>query len=185
MTENQKKRMTIVATLAVTLGLDQITKVIVRNTMDRNIPIEVIGDYAKLVYVENDGAMLSMGNNLPDFWKVVLLSVVPAAILLALLVYTFIKIDTPKNQRFGLSLILGGGIGNVADRIFYGSVTDFMNVGIGDCTYCRTGIFNVADMAIMLGIGILLVSQYRGTKKSKSSEERTQAEPAAKVHDGA
>ena len=52
----------------------------------------------------------------------------------------------------GLTLLIAGGLGNLIDRLVYGYVTDFLNVGIGSL---RTGIFNVADMAIMLGVGLL------------------------------
>lgn len=56
-------------------------------------------------------------------------------------------------SRLGLALAAGGGISNLADRVRYGAVVDFLNVGIGPV---RTGIFNVADMAILLGLAFLL-----------------------------
>ena len=57
----------------------------------------------------------------------------------------------------GLVLFLAGGLSNLVDRIALGSVIDFLNVGIGPI---RTGIFNVADVAIMLGIALLAVDHY-------------------------
>jgi len=56
------------------------------------------------------------------------------------------------------SLILGGGISNVYDRVRYNQVTDFMNMGFPDL---RTGIFNFADVAIMLGLGVMLLGLFR------------------------
>lgn len=58
-----------------------------------------------------------------------------------------------KIETIALSLAVGGGIGNLIDRIAFGSVTDFLNFGIGQV---RTGIFNVADMAIMAGLFLFL-----------------------------
>jgi signal peptidase II len=60
-----------------------------------------------------------------------------------------------------VALFVAGGASNLLDRILYGTVIDFMNVGIGPL---RTGIFNVADMAIMLGAGILVLEGYRSAR---------------------
>ena len=57
----------------------------------------------------------------------------------------------------GAALVVAGGTSNLMDRISYGMVIDFMNVGIGPV---RTGIFNVADMAILLGAGIVVLERY-------------------------
>ena len=59
---------------------------------------------------------------------------------------------------------MAGGASNLADRIIYGMVIDFMNVGIGPL---RTGIFNVADMAIMLGAGVLALEGYRSEGRAE------------------
>jgi signal peptidase II len=64
----------------------------------------------------------------------------------------------PRRALLGVALFVAGGASNLVDRIAYGMVIDFMNVGIGSL---RTGIFNVADMAIMLGAGILVLESYR------------------------
>jgi signal peptidase II len=60
----------------------------------------------------------------------------------------------------GLALIFAGGASNLLDRVAHGSVIDFMNVGVGPL---RTGIFNVADVAIMAGVALLLLTRTRGT----------------------
>lgn len=64
----------------------------------------------------------------------------------------------PKRALFGVALFVAGGASNLVDRITYGMVIDFMNDGIGSV---RTGIFNVADMAIMLGAVILVLEGRR------------------------
>jgi signal peptidase II len=62
-----------------------------------------------------------------------------------------------------VALFIAGGTSNLLDRITYGMVIDFMNVGIGPL---RTGIFNVADMAIMLGAGMLALEGYRAERRA-------------------
>src|SRR5204862_7809977 len=64
----------------------------------------------------------------------------------------------PRRALLGVALFVAGGASTLADRVAYGMVSDFMNIGIGSL---RTGIFNVADMAIMLGAGILVLEGYR------------------------
>lgn len=61
-----------------------------------------------------------------------------------------------------MALFLGGGVSNLLDRLIHGTVIDFMNVGIGPL---RTGIFNVADMAIMLGAGIIVLETWRADRR--------------------
>ena len=64
----------------------------------------------------------------------------------------------PTLALIGMALFVAGGSSNLLDRLTRGSVIDFMNVGIGPL---RTGIFNVADVAIMLGVGLVLLASYR------------------------
>ncbi|HEX8522706.1 MAG TPA: signal peptidase II, partial [Tepidisphaeraceae bacterium] len=66
----------------------------------------------------------------------------------------------------GLTLVAAGGVSNLADRIAHGSVIDFLNVGIGSL---RTGIFNLADMAIMAGMAMLLLWAHRQRKPGEGA----------------
>jgi signal peptidase II len=68
-------------------------------------------------------------------------------------------------QLFGLGLVFAGGASNLVDRISRGSVIDFMNVGLGGL---RTGIFNVADVAILVGVGALLFSHVRLARETRA-----------------
>lgn len=68
-----------------------------------------------------------------------------------------------------LALICGGGIGNLIDRVrFDGHVTDFLNLGVGSI---RTGIFNVADMALMIGVALFFLA-YRRPERASSDPNR-------------
>jgi signal peptidase II len=113
-------------------------------------------------YVQNKGAFLSLGATMPADARFWLLTVAVAGTL-ALLIVMILRQKTNPLTTVGLSLLAGGGIGNLIDRIRWGSVIDFANVGIGPL---RTGVFNVADMAIMAGVGLMLMDMFRSQNKS-------------------
>jgi signal peptidase II len=67
-----------------------------------------------------------------------------------------VNTDLDRFMIVGLCCIIGGGIGNLYDRILYSSVTDFMHIDLGGIF--KTGIFNMADVSVMLGTGLLIIS---------------------------
>jgi len=73
-----------------------------------------------------------------------------------------LKRHCPPTQRLALGLLWAGGVSNLVDRVLHGSVVDFMNIGVG---WLRTGIFNVADMAITIGVLLILLSKSQLTKR--------------------
>ena len=82
--------------------------------------------------------------------------------VLATLLYAVVVLRLGRLRAVALSLVCGGGLGNLIDRIrFDGHVTDFLNVGVGSV---RTGIFNVADMALMVGM-VLFFLAYRQSER--------------------
>lgn len=140
--------------VALNIGCDQVSKIIVREKVDYNEQISIIKDHFILTKVENTGAFLSAGNDLPIAVRFILLSILPVIVLGYGLFYLLMKKDLPKIMQIGLCFLIGGGIGNVIDRLLYGSVTDFLHMDFG---LFRTGIFNLADVSIMIGIGILII----------------------------
>lgn len=138
------------------IGCDRVTKNLAKEHLKGNEQQSYFHDTFRLVYAENTGAALSMGDDLPktaSFW---LLSILPLLILLLLLVYVYRNLEKmPAMRVFSLAMIFAGGIGNIIDRILYDRhVTDFMNIGFGNI---RTGIFNVADVCVTAGvIGLIL-----------------------------
>lgn len=140
--------------VALNIGCDQVSKIIVRDKVDYNEQISIIKDHFILTKVENTGAFLSAGNDLPIAIRFILLSILPVIVLGYGLFYLLMKKDLPKIMQIGLCFLIGGGIGNVIDRLLYGSVTDFLHMDFG---LFRTGIFNLADVSIMIGIGILII----------------------------
>ena len=153
--ENKKGIRFILLALMVALnvGCDQVSKSIVRERVDYNENISIIKDHFILTKVENTGAFLSAGNDLPYVIRFTLLSILPVIVLGYGLFYLFYKTNLPTVMQIGLCFLIGGGIGNVYDRLVFGSVTDFLHIDFG---LFRTGIFNLADVSIMTGIGILL-----------------------------
>ena len=139
----------LLSVIMVNIGCDQISKSLVREHLDYHQTISLVQDNVVLTKVENTGAFLSLGDDLSPMVKNILLSGLPALTMLLLLVWLFRQSDLSKGLMVGLCCVLGGGIGNIFDRIAYGSVTDFMYLQWG---FLHTGVFNCADVSITLGV---------------------------------
>ena len=148
------------AILTVCIGCDQQTKFMAKEQLSYGQPIEYLNGMFKLIYAENTGAFLGLGDSLSPNLKYLFLIFIPTFVLF-LFTVTYFKTSNSYGQFIGMSLIVGGGIGNLIDRIAYGSVVDFMNISIGGL---RTGIFNFADVAVSTGLILLLVSMYSHKK---------------------
>ncbi len=148
------KVFTILTIILLNFGCDQITKSIVRDKVLSHQRIEVLGDYLVLTNVENKGAFLSLGNDLPFLLREILLTYFPIIVLIVAIIYIFLKTDLPKITVISISFVIGGGIGNIYDRFLHGSVTDFLHM---DLILFRTGIFNMADLSIMIGTIMMLL----------------------------
>jgi signal peptidase II len=139
------------------ISCDQITKVIVREKVDYNERIELINNHFTLTKIENSGAFLSMGDSLPLPIKFLLLSLIPLIALTSGFYFVMTRTNISKPLMVGICFVIGGGIGNLFDRIIYGSVTDFLHLNF---VIFQTGIFNMADVSIMIGMFIILVYSY-------------------------
>ncbi len=131
------------------IAFDQVSKIWARNKFEGQGESSYFNDMFRWIFAENEGAFLGWGSELTGIWNILLLKILPIMLILGLFYMTLFSKDLLKNQIVPFSLILGGGLSNLIDRILYGKVVDFMNVGIGDL---RTGIFNIADMVILTGI---------------------------------
>jgi signal peptidase II len=154
--------------ILLTIVVDQATKWLAKVYLAPDGFIAFAGDIFRLQYAENAGAFLSLGASLPQPWRQLVFTMLVGVFLLALLAYLLFSRSLSDTQRLYLSLVCGGGLSNLIDRTFYdGRVIDFLNVGVG---FVRTGIFNVADMAITAGAILLAVDCFR-----KQPGERTAA----------
>jgi len=152
----------------VCVGCDQATKLAAKQYLAPDSLFSFAGDLFRLQYAENTGAFLSLGSSLPDPWRHLVFTVLVGLFLGGLLVYLLLSHSLPGNAVICLSFIFAGGISNLIDRIAYdGRVIDFLNVGIGPL---RTGIFNVADMAITFGALILALQSYRQSAPKEKIE---------------
>lgn len=134
--------------LAVVL-LDQLTKWWVRAELVLNQPVRVVGDNVRLLYIHNEGA--AFGISIGEHSSTVFLILAAAASVLVF----YLLLATPARhrvQRIALGLILGGAVGNIADRVRYGEVVDFIQVGVSGHYW---PIFNVADSAVTVGAVLL------------------------------
>lgn len=122
-------------------------------------PRSYFGDLFRIEYAENRGAFLSLLANMPDSVRFWVLVVVNGLVLAGLALFLLTTKRISRSTFIPFSLFVAGGIGNLIDRIRLDCVIDFFNLGIGGL---RTGIFNVADMAITLGFVLMLPLLFRG-----------------------
>lgn len=145
---------------------DQVSKHYARIYIQGKGIINVIGDFFIMTYAENSGAFLSLGSNLPQPWKTLVLVLFPALAIIAGVLYLIFGKHVSFRQSVAIACIIGGGIGNVYDRAMHlGAVTDFLNFGFGNI---RTGILNIADLSITFGAIALFIIQYIEEKELKN-----------------
>jgi signal peptidase II len=159
------------------LGLDRLSKEIAIANLKGQGGIRVLGDFFILTYAENEGAFLGMGGSWPPALRSIFLIWLPLAATIAALVWVF---ATRKLSRLELILVasaIGGGIGNLADRIIQGYVVDFMNFGIGSL---RTGVLNVADLSLTFGLAAFLIAQFVKESKAKKASIAALKTPPSK-----
>jgi len=147
------RNLLIALLLIVNIGCDQVTKIKVREGMETMEQITVVKDILTLTKVENTGAFLSLGATWPNYLKAFLLIALPVVALLLMLVYLVKNKSLSNLSVVGWSFVVGGGIGNIYDRIVYGSVTDFLHLDFG---IFQTGIFNMADVSVMVGMCLVI-----------------------------
>lgn len=145
----------MVPTIAVSLAADQVTKFVAAAFLKGSERHSYLGGLFTLEYAENGGAFLSLGAGLPPALRFWLLTVGTGALMLGLVVYLLKAKDVTKPFLIGLSCTFAGGTGNWLDRVMRdGYVRDFMIVGIDPL---RSGVFNVADLLILVGPLLLLI----------------------------
>ena len=158
----------IILIIMLNLAFDQISKIIVRNEVGNYEIIKLFGHWFTLTKVENTGAFLSAGSALPDLIRIILLSVFPIIFLAYGLYMLLVKRLMSNLQVVGWCFVIGGGTGNLYDRIVHGSVTDFLHLDLG---LFQTGIFNLADVSIMIGMFIILTGQFLYKKEESLTLE--------------
>lgn len=174
---SRTSRLRLMLVLLVSLvGCDQASKhYATMHWKDRNPPRQsFLKDTFRIEYAENVGAFLGMfGNLAPAVRRLILVigNAIGMAVLAAIILGTA-KID--RWSYIAWALVFVGGIGNLIDRIRIHAVIDFLNLGVGNL---RTGIFNVADMAITAGFVMLLPQIFRTSDGESDPAALTPVEP--------
>ena len=173
---NIKKRGAIIAVCVVvaTVLIDFITKIIVMNNMQIGQSIPLIKNVLHITYITNRGA--AFGSFTDARWLFMVTSVLLIVFLAILLL-----IWNDGNELFyvAVSMVMGGGIGNMIDRIAYGEVVDFIDF----CAFPNLWrwIFNGADSFVCVGAGLLILwyilSEIKAAKKNKVDKTGEENEP--------
>jgi len=147
---------------------DQVTKALVI----AHVPMGTVvwswgGDFFWLVHQRNTGVAFSLGNGLPEVLRRGLFIVVPLIVLIGLAVYAWRDRTLTGLQRWGLGFILGGGLGNIIDRIMRPEgVVDFLSFRpFGFLGWDRFATFNVADSGVTIGGALIVLSLFLGRRR--------------------
>ncbi len=145
--------LTLVILSLVVVGIDQLTKVYAVRHWKGEPPQIFFNDLFRIEYAENDGAFLSLLANASHDVRFWILTVSNGLVLVGLAIGLIVPRRMSLMSYLPLALVVAGGLGNLIDRVRFQYVIDFMNLGIGSL---RTGIFNVADMAITAGFFLIV-----------------------------
>lgn len=148
------------------IGCDQATKSAARRLLATSDPIPILNGVVRFEYAENTGGFLSIGASLPPAFRFVIFIVLTGAVFALMPLLAIKERDKQPTQLVGLALITGGGLGNLIDRMMNdGRVIDFVSLGVGSL---RTGIMNVADVAVCAGAVILVAGLIRTGSSSRA-----------------
>ncbi|MGM9876288.1 MAG: signal peptidase II [Bacilli bacterium] len=138
--------------------IDQLSKIIIVNNLTNNKSIEVIKSFFYLTYTNNKGAAFSILTG-----RRILLILVALIVIGVLIYYVRKNKIEGKVNKIALSLVIGGSIGNLIDRILRGAVVDFIDVKIFGYNF---PIFNLADTFIVIGVFLLIIEMFRKEHKN-------------------
>ena len=161
---DRKRLITFIAVSLGVIGIDRLTKWLIKTTMEIGESIDIIGNLLRISYILNSGIAFGMLDaNLSPAKRPLLIIIT----LIALGIILYIFLSLPKNIRLSgvsMGLIFGGAIGNLTDRIIRGVVVDFVDVDFPNISIPALGLhmtrfatFNVADASVLVGIIMLLV----------------------------
>lgn len=142
------RRATLALTALGVIAVDRSAKMVV-DSMDLVSPYQLIGPYLQIIRGENRGGLFGMVQG-----SAPLLALLSVGVILALVIYhERERLPRVSPLTVGVGLLIGGAIGNLIDRVAFGYVLDFIDIGVGNV---RFWTFNIADAGISLGIVILL-----------------------------
>jgi signal peptidase II len=162
----------LAAIVAGLVGCDQVTKAYAVKNLKGQPRQSYLSDFVRIQYVPNEGAFLGLLSNAHPrvrFWTLT----VGNAIVLTIVAFAVLGRRFDRWAFTGFALIVAGGIGNLIDRVRFNYVIDFLNLGFGESRFTRTGIFNVADIAITAGFLMLLPMMFRSDEQQPAATATT------------
>lgn len=136
------------------LVADQVTKALVESRIADRAVVPVVAGFFNLTNTKNSGAVFGLFSDSPVWWKIPLLIVVSAGLLLAVVLLVVRTQHLRWETSIGLSLILGGAFSNLYDRMRWGQVEDFLDFYVRSYHWAT---FNLADSAIVVGTGLIVL----------------------------
>jgi len=164
-----------VAVAVATVIFDQVTKAAVVGGMGIGERSPIFGTFLRLTHIRNSGAVFGMMRGASTYFT--FFSIIAAAVLVVVLV---VARRASTLVRISLGMVLGGAVGNLIDRLRFGAVVDFLDVGISESV--RWPCFNVADSAITVGVFLLIVSSF--AKPDENVGAKAAGGPAGEVSGG-
>jgi len=153
-----------------TIGCDRVTKHVATIILADAPGRSYLADTIRIGYAENPGGFLSVGATWPPATRTAIFTIVTGALLVVLTVVA-VRRRLSGRRALGLTVFVAGGASNWIDRFTQGRVVDFLNVGVGPI---RTGVFNVADVAIIIGAVV-----FAGGELSRRTSETSTNRPGA------
>jgi len=132
---------------------DQVTKAMVESRIPERAVVPVVRGFLNLTSTKNSGAVFGLFQDSPVWWKTPVLIVISAALLIGVVILVIRTQNLQWETRIGLSLILGGALSNLFDRMRTGLVEDFLDFYIRSYHWAT---FNLADSAIVVGTGFII-----------------------------
>ena len=155
-------RFVLAAAIVLTIGCDRVTKHVATTALAGTPARSFLADTVRLQYAENTGGFLGLGADLHPGLRTAVFTAT-TGLTLVLITVAAVRWQVSGMALIGVTLFVAGGASNWIDRLARGSVVDFLNVGVGPL---RTGIFNIADVAIMAGAAVMLIAELRTARRS-------------------
>lgn len=157
----------LIASLVVVL--DRLTKWIIAQNIVPNDSVDVIPGLFRLTHVQNQGAAFGLFSDSPSEWKVAMLILFSVAALAVVSALLWKNGNAMNTTAIALSLVFGGALGNLWDRVASGRVIDFLDFYIGNHHWPA---FNIADSAIVVGALLLLSEIFLAPQEEKESASK-------------
>ena len=176
-----KFRIWMLVLIIALLGLDQFTKNMVMDNLGRGENIIVLEDWFYITHIQNPGVAFGMLSDLPEAYRVPVLTIM-AAIAMTLVIFYSLRLRRSEwLSQVSLHMIFAGAVGNQLDRFFHGSVTDFLLFRHGNWSFPA---FNIADSAIVVGVGFLLIDTLFPALMGKKEEVKAPCSSVTETADG-